>query len=361
VDSERGAGSRDRAVAQIAQQITLAAEQRRRSGRFRLRALVLCAAAAVFAIGLGASGLFWRDPATGNAPELSARAGELRGSEKVTVERSGVRRPAQEAMALAPGDEVHTPSDAHTTVLLSDGAAVDVKPESRLLLGRNGGGDTLELLAGELSVSVPKLGEARTFSVRTPDARVVVHGTRFVVSVLDAKANPRTRVRVLEGRVGVEYRGVAAELLPGEGWPRAPEAMQEPGVTAPEPQEKAAASSPAKPASPPGSRPSPSAVSRKPEAPVSAAALAEQNRMFAAAVAASRRGDDSRAIALIDELLARHPTSPLLPEARVERFRALKRLGQNSEAAREASRYLLENENGAARDEAREVVLPDPK
>jgi hypothetical protein len=45
----------------------------------------------------------------------------------------------------------------------------------------------------------------------------------------------------------------------------------------------------------------------------------------------------------------------------VERFRALKRLGQKSEAAREASRYLLENENGAARDEARSDVLPDSK
>ena len=354
-ESGRRAEHRDRAVARIAQHITLAAEQRRRTVRFRLRAAVLCAAAAVFALVLGASGLFRSGPAS-QTSEVAALAGELRGSDRVIIERSGVRRPAHESMALAPGDEVHAQAGARTEVTLTGGAAVEVRPESRLVLGRSGGSDSLELLVGELTVNVPKLEGSRTFSVRTPDARVVVHGTRFVVSVLDAQAKPRTRVRVLEGRVGVEHQGVIAELMPGQSWPVA----QQP-ASPPDPASGEAAAPPAKPSRPTGSGPSSSAASRKSPAPVSEAALAEQNRMFAAAVAASRRGDDARAVALIDELLARYPSSPLLPEARVERFRALKRLGRQSEAAREASRYLLENDHGAARDEAREVVLPDPK
>ena len=165
---------------------------------------------------------------------------------------------------------------------------------------------------------------------------------------------------MIEGRVGVEYHGVAAELVLGQSWPAAT-----PATHAGSPRRnrnrvrRFPTPAPALPSS--DSKPSPSALSRKPHAPVSAAALAEQNRLFSVAVAASRRGDDARAVALIDELLARYPASPLLPEARVERFRALDRLGRKSEAAREASRYLRENENGAARDEAREVVLPDPK
>ena len=59
--------------------------------------------------------------------------------------------------------------------------------------------------------------------------------------------------------------------------------------------------------------------------------------------------------------MARMSEAPTPDSGTVERFRALKRLGQKSEAAREASRYLLENENGAARDEARQIVLPDSK
>jgi hypothetical protein len=57
-------------------------------------------------------------------------------------------------------------------------------------------------------------------------------------------------------------------------------------------------------------------------------------------------------------LLRKYPNGPLAPEARVERFRALKRLGEEEAAAREAKKYLLENQDGHARDEARELVLP---
>jgi hypothetical protein len=358
-ESEPSASRRDRAVAQIARQITLAAEERQQRTRFRSRAAVLLAVAAAVAIVFGARALLRQNSALGPGP-TGPVAGQLFGSDKVIVLRGGVPRSAAESMTLVAGDEVQTPTAAGTRVVLADGAEAAVEPASRLVLGRSGA-DTLELLAGELTVNVPRLVPPRTFVVRTPDARVVVHGTRFVVTVVKAPAKPRTRVRVIEGKVGVEYRGVAADLVVGQSWPAASEQEQTMGAPVREPPSNAAAPEPAPPIRPADSRSSPGAASQKGAAPVSAAALAEQNRLFSAAVAESRRGNDARAVALIDDLLARHPRSPLLPEARVERFRALKRLGQKSEAAREASRYLLENENGAARDEARSVVLPDSK
>jgi hypothetical protein len=354
-DSARSAARRDRAVIQIAQQITLAAEERLRRARLRFRAGLVCAVAAAVAIVFGARGMLRSHSEPGPAAAIPA-VGELHGADEVMVLHASVEHHAR-AMPLVPGDEVRTPAEARTRVVLTEGAQATVEPRSRLVVG-GAGSDALELLAGELSVHVPKLIPPRTFSVRTPDARVVVHGTRFVVTVLDAPARPRTRVRVIEGRVGVEYQGEAKELVLGQRWPAAPEAAQPTADSAPNPEPRDVAPAPPQL---PSAKPSSSAPSRKAAALVSEAALAEQNRLFSAAVAASRRGDDSRAVALIDELLVRYPTSPLVPEARVERFRALKRLGHKSEAAREASRYLLENENGAARDEAREVVLPDPQ
>jgi hypothetical protein len=114
-------------------------------------------------------------------------------------------------------------------------------------------------------------------------------------------------------------------------------------LAAPPPQSGAPASAQAAPVPPP--------------APLKRA-ISPSSQPLTAAVAARRRGDEKTALALLDELLSKHPTTPLAPEARVERFRALKRLGRESEAAREASRYLLEHESGPAREEAREIVLP---
>jgi hypothetical protein len=56
-------------------------------------------------------------------------------------------------------------------------------------------------------------------------------------------------------------------------------------------------------------------------------------------------------------LLQRFPGSPLVPDARVERFRALQRLGRTEEAARSARQYLAEQPDGFAREEARDVAL----
>jgi hypothetical protein len=72
---------------------------------------------------------------------------------------------------------------------------------------------------------------------------------------------------------------------------------------------------------------------------------------------AKQRGDDDRVVRELDVLMQRYSDSPLAPDARVERFRALKRLGRTAEAARSARRYLAEQPDGFAREEARDVAL----
>src|SRR6185503_14362445 len=101
-DSKRSAARRDRAVIQIAQQITLAAEERRRKARLRLRAGVVCAVAAAVAIVFGARGLLRSDSNSGPALAIGA-IGELRGADKVVVLRAGAEHRATEAMPIAPG------------------------------------------------------------------------------------------------------------------------------------------------------------------------------------------------------------------------------------------------------------------
>jgi hypothetical protein len=94
--------------------------------------------------------------------------------------------------------------------------------------------------------------------------------------------------------------------------------------------------------------------------PAASSSLAEENRLMLAALSAGRAGDDARAVRLLTELLTRHPTSPLAQNATVERFRALKRIGDEQAASLAARRYLKDYPVGMAGDEAR-VLAKEPK
>jgi hypothetical protein len=72
---------------------------------------------------------------------------------------------------------------------------------------------------------------------------------------------------------------------------------------------------------------------------------------------ARRESDDGRALALFEQLLSDSPDTPLAQEARVERFRTLKRMGQHDVAGREARRYLADFPGGFATKEARALAL----
>jgi TolA-binding protein len=88
--------------------------------------------------------------------------------------------------------------------------------------------------------------------------------------------------------------------------------------------------------------------------------LAAENRVYASAMAKHKGGDLSGALLEIDHLLAKYPSSVLVEDARVERFRLLQGLGRVAEAAREARRYLGDYRDGYARDEARDIAMDQP-
>jgi hypothetical protein len=94
--------------------------------------------------------------------------------------------------------------------------------------------------------------------------------------------------------------------------------------------------------------------------PEESSSLADENRLMLAAMSAGRAGDDAGAVRLLTELLTRHPTSPLAQNATVERFRALKRLGDQQAASQTARRYLKDYPVGMASDEARRLAA-EPK
>jgi outer membrane protein assembly factor BamD (BamD/ComL family) len=85
--------------------------------------------------------------------------------------------------------------------------------------------------------------------------------------------------------------------------------------------------------------------------------LAQENDLYAAASRAAREGNDALAVSTLSTLLSRYPSSPLVQNARVDRFRALSRSGRSAEAVAAARRYLADYPNGFARDEAKALVL----
>jgi ferric-dicitrate binding protein FerR (iron transport regulator) len=206
--------------------------------------------------------------------------------------------PGTPALSLHPADEVATRASGRSRITMSNGARVKLSGNTRVRLqdgasqpsGRDRSG--IVLAAGKVDVQVPKLN-GRSFVVTTPHAEVVVHGTAFSVEVLEPDARPgETCVVVTEGSVSVHSAGAEVRLGPSGRWSSLANASRCDGKPAPR-------------------RTNP---------------LALQNSLFQTAITAVHRGDDREAVRLLDELLQKFPDSPLAPEAKDLRKRALERL-----------------------------------
>lgn len=244
---------------------------------------------------------------------------------------------------LATGSEVKTEVGSTVQLKTTLGAKISVAGSSELRLAGSEASGTIErvdLALGSIRVKVPKLGAKRQFRVSTPDTLVIVHGTEFSVSVRkDADGRTNTVVEVTSGRVEVRKQRAVEFLNAGAAWSsRASTATPEPK---PDPESK------------PASTTSPPSVATPAAAP--RGTLAQANALLASALEASRQGNDTLALTRLDELLRRYPDSPVADNARVERFRTLRRLGRDQDAARAASKYLKGDPDGFARDEAREL------
>jgi ferric-dicitrate binding protein FerR (iron transport regulator) len=260
----------------------------------------------------------------------------------VVVTHEGTPRavPTASDVALAGDDEVSTTPDAHARVVLASGATVEVAAGSRVRVQKSAPkNERVALAAGEVDVHVPKLAAGESFGIATPDALVTVHGTSFVVTVRDGGSH----VKVREGLVSVLAAGVETFVHPGEEWPTAP-SDSPPTTTAPAPTLSSSSKAP------------PPVAPRSSAGHVDASTLAEQNRLLQSALDARRKGEEARAVEQLSMLLARYPRSPLAQEARVEKFRALEKMGRHEKAVAEAKRYLVEFPAGFAAEEAKSLV-----
>lgn len=343
-----------RQLQHVAKALRGVAQARVRRQRWRRVMGTLAVAATVVGLGLGG----WyvsRSPAQPVAQAPALPPAVVLAESEGDVLLDGTGQPSAGAAQLAVGAAIETRAGIATLVFAS-GARANVARSTHVAIDAAGPGrhEALSLTRGEVDVEVPKLAQPVEFSVGTPDARVVVHGTRFTVRVdPDARSGPLTHVAVTRGLVSVQSGGEQTWLRAGEQWPAPPAPaaapVLEPARAAPASEEREIEQT---------LRRAARVSAQRARAPRHS--LAAENRVFAAAMAKHKAGDLSGALQDIERLIHQYPDTLLLQEARVERFRLLRRLGRRSEASREARSYLGDYHDGYARDEARSVALEAP-
>ncbi|HVW24842.1 MAG TPA: FecR family protein [Polyangiaceae bacterium] len=345
-DESTSALQRARTVPSIGVAIAQAAMGRRRKQRLRKLVAALSVAASVAGVAFAAR-YAWDQHSNGltAAHESSSGVRALAGT--VTLVNSGGPSTIVQS-SIEVGDALSTTADGLAELKLSDLVLAEIGGASELsVVTPTASAHRLRLDRGHISAKVnDRPSAAPKLVVETPNVDVVVTGTIFQVDVTPGRGPMEfvTTVSVTKGRVVVRHgtQQVAA-ITAGGTWTSA----RETASRGPESQ-----------ASPtPASRPARSpVVAARPPHP---GTLAEENSLFQTAVDARNHGDDRSEADHLGALLNRFPGSPLAGEARVERMRALQRTGQAAEAAREARRYLAENPDGFARDEARRIVMQD--
>jgi hypothetical protein len=301
VDPASTDARRRRALPRLEQHVRRVAAQRKNSGRRRWVAVSLAAILSVAVVGIGLRKLRLYD----TRGDVAVRA----------VEGHLVQRVLGTSRALSAGDklmlpvegELQTDDGSRATLETAQGLRLEVEESSRLALSgmSSAGSDrSVELHDGQIQCAVPKLGPGERFSVVTPNARVVVHGTRFAVRVDSSEAGvTRTCVRVSEGVVAVHHGGDVATLFAGDEWGCRPDerAAQvgsgQAGPVAPLPAVHGRTGVPHRFERGPGT-------------------LAEETALLQTALAAERTGQFDVAAAALTRLLSRFPDSPLGPEAR---------------------------------------------
>ncbi|WP_433933583.1 FecR domain-containing protein [Sorangium cellulosum] len=344
------AGRIDRLAAEEAARRARAARRRRTAVAAAALAAALAAAAAGVAVVFRARPL----------PDAAAQVTTLQGAVEIAAGDATRSPPSRALVPLTSGEELRTGEGAMAKASLATGATVEVGPSTRVRFTPSGAGrdrfdDIVALDRGRISVDVPPLPAGVTLSVRTADAVVTVHGTRFSVERQPGAAGEaaETRVSVADGRVAVRRGEVERFLSPGETWSSRDEAparrldppaegQRDDAQAPPQEQDGSAREGDEGGAGEPrGARGGPARAS-----------LAAENELLQGAMEARRQGQPRRALERLDRLLGRYPDSPLAEIARVERLRAIEMLGDKDRTAAEARRYLKDYPRGFGREEA---------
>ncbi len=294
--------------------IERALRARTRRRRWPIAVGAVAAAAAVLAV------VAWPRAPSDGAPRTLAVAHELARRPPALsiamiegagafVGPSGDQRPVTVGDEIVIGTQLQVAPSGGVTLALATGTRLDLAGGASARVVELGPVQRFDLSGGVLAAKVAKLAVDRRFIVGTPDVEIEVKGTRFEVGVgvePACDADVRTVVTVQEGVVVVRHAGGEVRLQAGARWPdchplRAAAQVRRHAVTdVPHGHEPAAARELAH-----------------------ASTLAEQNDLFAAALAAGRRGDFDEAVRWLDRLIARHPTGQLTDSARAERRRFL--------------------------------------
>ncbi len=365
----RLAAQRRRVVARLEELSMERAAQRSVTRLWRRWGILALAATVILSIGLG-----WivRDQVQPVATEQQESATLVVADGQLSLVREGgtvqLVGPARSSLRMLDLVQASAGTTAH--LLSQRGAVIEVSPSTRVRFVpvEDGpvGAERIELLSGRVDIEVPEGGAKAAFSVLTHDALVLVHGTRFSVAVTPAAADGAevTSVTVSRGQVLVRQGSRETSLSAGGAWSSAMP-PEEAAATAAEAEDDSLVS-PLAEAAAPSAMGVPEALHRLPatargntQAPPAESrttTLADENRLFAAAMAAKRAGRDADTVRYLDEILAHFPQSSLVPNVRVERFRALQRLGNGTAAAQTARDYLRESPSGFAEEEARRAV-----
>jgi len=308
----------------------------RRRAMLRNRAIVLASAAAILIAIIAVRRSMVRQP----FPVASApitRVQTAHGS--VTIERGSA---LVNAAAAQQGDVVACKgADCRAELVLPSGSLAAIHGDTRVALSSTSEVQLLGLDAGSARFDVVKLRPGERFIVKTIDAEIEVRGTSFRVTVAEqepCKGAGRTRVEVFEGTVVVRHAANDNVLTAGQQWPVAPCALP-PSTTSSTSTTAASAPTPA--------------PALAPKAPATSSSdLSAHNALWAEAVAAKKRGDNSAALAGFTKYLAKYPNGFLAEAAEVERMRLL-----TGPARVDAARaYLAKHPNGYARAEAQMFI-----
>jgi TolA-binding protein len=226
----------------------------------------------------------------------------------------------------------------------------------------------LRLASGSAAFQVQRVEPHQRFVLLLPDGEIEVHGTRFVVDVLDGHT---MRVSVTEGVVSLRLQSQAEKVLhAGEGWTRSepnadptssnappaeviPEAESQPGV--PNTSLPQAATTHAERRGRDGETPT-NGSSPKPPASAPANDAHPAIDAFSAGVSAFEGGDYRSAERNFSRFLVEAPGDPRVEDASFLRALAHARMGDRQGAAQLAQKYLAQFPSGLRRKEAERLA-----
>ncbi|HEX4340565.1 MAG TPA: FecR domain-containing protein [Polyangiaceae bacterium] len=319
VDAARSESRRARVVPELQRHLAALGAKRRRVRR--MRGVLAAVAAVVIAAVVFRVGTSHR--------QLAPKVAEIRAVEGHLVHSvSGLDHTvlAGDRLVLPVDGELRTDATSGASLETEAGLRMDLDVSSEVSLSQmaDKGEHRVELRGGQIACAVPKLEPGTTFAVVTPNARVVVHGTKFTVRVDSSEAGvTRTCVRVREGLVAVHHASGRAMLHAGESW-GCPEA---PATAVPAPAYVEAPRLATRTTVRAGRAGRAEHVVAAP-APREGT-LAQETELLQSALAAERSGRRDAAMTSLTRLLSTYPDSPLLPEARA----ALKRVAVASAQA----------------------------